>query len=148
MIMMLVLVISCSVTCMCYLTGAAYASSSASALPSSTFPPTITSFGSINPSTGGDALGSSAVPATDGLAAGRGCPVGDSAVDRSPVLVPSRPQQLNDPRDSISMPHPLHFQASSTPMVRKVNMLVIDQQLQSLFLTSVVPMVSSFYFGL
>ena len=111
---------------MCYLTGAAYASSSASALPSSTFPPTITSFGFINSSTGADALGSSAVPVSDGLAAGRGCPVGDSAADRSPVLISSPPQRLNDPRDSISTPHPLHFQASSTPMVREVNMLVID----------------------
>ena len=126
MIMMLVATISCLVTCVCYLTGAAYASSSASALPSLTFPPAITSFGFSNPSTGGDALGTSAIPVTDGLAAGRGCPVGDSAADSSPVLVPSPQQQLNDPRDSISMPLPLHFQASSTPMVREVNMLVID----------------------
>ena len=111
---------------MCYLLGAAYASSSASVLPSSTFPPTITSFGFINPSTGGDGLGSSVVPVSDGLAAGRGCPVGDSAADRYPVSVPSPPQRLNDPRDSLSMPHPLHFQASSTPLVREVNMLVIN----------------------
>ncbi|XP_078367466.1 uncharacterized protein LOC144651409 isoform X2 [Oculina patagonica] len=99
--------------------GAAYASSSASALPSSSFPPSITSFGFINQSTAGNTQGSSAVPVSDGLTAGRGCPVGDAAADRSPVLLPSPPQRLNDLRDSISMPHLLQFQASSTPMVRE-----------------------------
>lgn len=100
--------------------GAAYASSSASALPSSTFPPSITSFGFFNQSMGGTIQGSSALPSSDGLTAGRGCPVGDAAADRSPVLLPSPPERTNEFRDSMSMPHPLHFQASSTPMVREV----------------------------
>ena len=50
--------------------------------------------------------------------------MGDADADRSPVLLPSPPQRLNDLRDSLSMPHLLHFQASSTPVVREVNSVI------------------------
>ena len=61
------------------MTGAAYASSSANAPPSSTFPATIASFGFIHqPNTVGS-HDSASLPASDGLTAGRGCPVGDAA---------------------------------------------------------------------
>ena len=106
----------------CPLTGAAYASSSSSALPSSTFPQTIASFGFINQPAAGD----TSFPVSDGLMAGRGCPVGDAAADRSPVLLPSPPERLNEPQDpmtAMSTPYPLHLQASSTPMVRQVNVV-------------------------
>ncbi|XP_022796822.1 uncharacterized protein LOC111335223 isoform X4 [Stylophora pistillata] len=99
--------------------GAAYASSSASSLPSSTFPPSITSFGFINQSTGGNFLGTSSLPVSDGLTAGRGCPVGDAAAERSPVLPSSPPEWINELQDSVTIPHSLQFQSSSTPMVRE-----------------------------
>ena len=102
------------------MTGAAYASSSANALPSSTFPPTIASFGFIHQPAAADIKNNSALLDTDGLTAGRGCPVGDAAADKSPVLLPSPPEQRNELQDSLGTPHPLHFQASSTPLVRQV----------------------------
>ena len=104
--------------CHCPFSGAAYASSSANVLPPSTFPPTIASFGFINQPTAGDA--SFALAVSDSLTAGRGCPVGDAAADRSPVLIPSPQGQLNELQDPTSSPYPLHFQASSTPMVTQV----------------------------
>lgn len=52
--------------------------------------------------------------------AGRGCPVGDAAADRSPVLLPSPPEQRNELQDPSSSLHHLHLQASSTPMVTQV----------------------------
>ena len=78
------------------------------------------SFGFVNQSMGGNFQGTSSLPASDSLTAGRGCPVGDAAAERSPVLSPSPPDWINRFHDSVTMPHSLHFQASSTPMVREV----------------------------
>ena len=60
------------------------------------------------------------IPVGDSLMAGRGCPVGDAAADRSPVLLPSPPEQRNELQDPSSSLHHLHLQASSTPMVTQV----------------------------
>ena len=107
------------------MTGAAYASSSANAPPSSTFPATITSFGFIHqPNTVGS-HDSATLPACDGLTAGRGCPVGDAAADRSPTLLPTSPEQQDELQETMSTPHPSHFQASSTPMVRQVSETIL-----------------------
>ena len=107
------------------MTGAAYASSSANAPPSSTFPATIASFGFIHqPNTVGS-HDSASLPASDGLTAGRGCPVGDAAADRSPTLLPTSPEQQNELQETMSTPHPSHFQASSTPMVRQVSETIL-----------------------
>lgn len=109
------------------LTGAAYASSSANALPSSTFPATIASFGFVHqPNTVGS-HDSATLPASDGLTAGRGCPVGDAAEDRSPTLLPTSPEQQDELQETMSTPHPSHFQASSTPMVRQVSVTILLQ---------------------
>ena len=64
---------------------------------------------------------SATLPASDGLTAGRGCPVGDAAADRSPTLLPASPEQQDELQETMSTPHPSHFQASSTPMVRQVS---------------------------
>ena len=107
------------------MTGAAYASSSANAPPSSTFPATIASFGFIHqPNTVGS-HDSATLPASDGLTAGRGCPVGDAAADRSPTLLPTSPEQQDELQETMSTPHPSHFQASSTPMVRQVSKTIL-----------------------
>ena len=107
------------------MTGAAYASSSANAPPSSTFPATIASFGFIHqPNTVGS-HDSATLPASDGPTAGRGCPVGDAAADRSPTLLPTSPEQQDELQETMSTPHPSHFQASSTPMVRQVSETIL-----------------------
>ncbi|XP_074619097.1 uncharacterized protein LOC141877946 isoform X2 [Acropora palmata] len=90
--------------------GAAYASSSAS-VPASSFLPTHVSYGFSSQALQGDS--GLAIPVSQSLATGRGCPVGDVAADTSPVLMPS-PELLNRHPGS---PYPLHLQASSTPMV-------------------------------
>lgn len=109
------------------MTGAAYASSSANAPPSSTFPATIASFGFTHqPNTAGS-HDSATLPASGGLTAGRGCPVGDVAADRSPTLLPTSPEQQDELQETMSTPHPSHFQASSTPMVRQVSVTILLQ---------------------
>ena len=109
---------NCKLASYALLKEAAYASSSASSLPTTTFAPSIASFGFINQPTAGDA--GSALSVSDSLTAGRGCPVGDAAAGRSPVLLASPPEQLNQLQDQLNSPYPLHFQASSTPMVTQV----------------------------
>lgn len=94
--------------------GAAYASSSAN-VPASSFLPTHVSYGFSSQALHGDS--DLAVPVSQSLATGRGCPVGDVAADTSPVLMPS-PELLNRHPGS---PYPLHLQASSTPMVMQVS---------------------------
>ena len=68
---------------------------------------------------------SATLPASDGLTAGRGCPVGDAAGDRSPTLLPTSPEQQDELQETMSTPHPSHFQASSTPMVRQVSETIL-----------------------
>ena len=55
------------------------------------------------------------------MSADRGCPVGDVDAERSPVLLPSPPNQLNAmAANLISTPYPIHLQATSTPLVKQV----------------------------
>ena len=65
------------------------------------------------------------LPVSNGLMTGRGCPVGDAAAGRSPVLIPS-PELLGEHQASNSSTYPLQIQASSTPMVTQVLHLMFD----------------------
>ena len=70
---------------------------------------------------------STTLTTSDGLTAGRGCPVGDVAADRSPTLLPTSPEQQDELQETMSTPHPSHFQVSSTPMVRQVSVTILLQ---------------------
>ncbi|XP_068724654.1 centrosomal protein of 192 kDa-like isoform X2 [Montipora capricornis] len=109
--------------------GAAYASSSASILPVSSFLPTHASYGlSSHPPASDSGL---VLPVSDGLITGRGCPVGDAAAGRSPVLIPS-PELLGEHQASNSSTYPLQIQASSTPMVTQHNRVHVPDETSAL----------------